>query len=346
MDSLTQAVLGAGVAAVCAPKEHRRKALLIGAALGTLPDLDVFIDYGDAVANFTYHRGFSHSLFVLAPLAVLLWWLLKQFWQPVRLQQQRWFYAIFLALITHPLLDAHTAYGTQLFWPLQSPPLTWSTLFIIDPLFTLPLVVGVLLIVIRPDGKTTHKILAMSLSISIVYLGWSWWAKNTIEDKVIRFYGSEKNDLVLFSTPTPFNTLFWRAVVMKEEHYSELYVPVFGDAKPRVNEYPNNRDLIENNRSLWSVARLYWFAQGFVKAERIDNQLVIADLRMGVEPHYVFRHVVAEMGNPHWKPVAAERLPETFNRQDVINLLKSLSGFDRFGQREPHLIGEDKALWD
>ncbi len=47
------------------PREHRRKALLVGAMLGTLPDLDVFIDFGDAVRNFTYHRGFSHSLFIL-----------------------------------------------------------------------------------------------------------------------------------------------------------------------------------------------------------------------------------------------------------------------------------------
>ena len=68
MDSLTQAALGAGVAAVCVRPEHRRRALLAGAMLGTVPDLDVLIDYGDAVANFTYHRGFSHSLFVLPPL--------------------------------------------------------------------------------------------------------------------------------------------------------------------------------------------------------------------------------------------------------------------------------------
>ncbi|MGI9205351.1 MAG: metal-dependent hydrolase, partial [Woeseiaceae bacterium] len=54
MDSLSQAVLGASVAGVCAPAGHRRKALLAGAMLGTLPDLDVLIDYGDAVRNFTY----------------------------------------------------------------------------------------------------------------------------------------------------------------------------------------------------------------------------------------------------------------------------------------------------
>ena len=101
--------------------------MLAGAALGTLPDLDVFIDYGDAVRNFTYHRGFSHSLLVLAPFSVALWLLLRRFWAPVREAPRRWLAAIALTLLTHPLLDAHTAYGTQLLWPLDSPPVAWST---------------------------------------------------------------------------------------------------------------------------------------------------------------------------------------------------------------------------
>ena len=65
MDSITQAVLGAGVQAALLGRWQGRKALLYGAMLGTLPDLDVVIDYGDAVAQMTYHRGFSHSLLVL-----------------------------------------------------------------------------------------------------------------------------------------------------------------------------------------------------------------------------------------------------------------------------------------
>ena len=138
MDSVTQAVLGAAIGGAIAPAGQRRKALLVGAALGTLPDLDVAIDYGDAVANFTFHRGFSHSLFVLPPFAVLLWLALRRWWAPVRDAPLRWLAIIGLALITHPLLDAHTAYGTQLLWPLDSPPVMWATLFIIDPIFALP----------------------------------------------------------------------------------------------------------------------------------------------------------------------------------------------------------------
>ena len=50
---------------------------------------------------------------------------------------------VWLCLVTHPLLDAFTVYGTQVLLPFSDYPVAWSTLFIIDPLYTLPLVVGV-----------------------------------------------------------------------------------------------------------------------------------------------------------------------------------------------------------
>ena len=53
MDSITQALLGASVQGAMLGRWQGRKALAYGAILGTLPDLDVVIDYGDAVANMT-----------------------------------------------------------------------------------------------------------------------------------------------------------------------------------------------------------------------------------------------------------------------------------------------------
>ena len=48
-------------------------------------------------------------------------------------------------LITHPLLDATTVYGTQLWLPFTNHPVGVGSLFVIDPLYTLPLLVGVML---------------------------------------------------------------------------------------------------------------------------------------------------------------------------------------------------------
>src|SRR5690606_24159749 len=139
MDSLTQILLGGPVAAAVAPPEHRRAALLAGAGLGRLPDLDslpIWLLTDDPVALMTLHRGASHSRLVLPRVGALLWWLCQRRGGRVAQAPGRWFWAIQLALVTQPLLDAFTVYGTQLLWPLSTPPVMWSSLFIIDPLYT------------------------------------------------------------------------------------------------------------------------------------------------------------------------------------------------------------------
>jgi inner membrane protein len=311
MDSVTQAVLGAAIGGAIAPRGARRKALLAGAALGTVPDLDVFIDYGGAVDNFTYHRGFSHSLFVLTPLSVLLWLILRRWWAPVRDAPYRWLALIVLALVTHPLLDAHTAYGTQLFWPFEPHPTMWATLFIIDPLYTLPLLAGVLFAAIRPYTLSSTMALRTALAVSTFYIAWSWMAHGIVKQNVEQaLTNSNLADAPVFLTPTPLNTVLWRAVVMTENGYLEGFDSLLVDEGPMQFEaYSSNRQVLEDASDIWAVERLRWFSQDFIKATVVDNRLLLADLRMGREPAYVFTHVVAARGNPHWKAVPTELLP-------------------------------------
>ncbi len=312
MDSLSQAVLGASVAGAIAPAGHRGKAMLLGAGLGTLPDLDVFIDFGGAVENFTYHRGFSHSLLVLAPFSVLLWLLLQRWWAPVREAPLRWLCAIGLTLLTHPLLDAHTAYGTQLFWPLPVPPTSWATLFIIDPLYTLPLLVGVLVAAFR--RRVAGTALRVGLVLSTLYVGWSWVAQATVSRNVEDALASmQLQDAPVFMTPTPLNTLLWRVVVMTDDGYLEGFDSLLIDeGVMRFTAHASAVDAMNIAGDVWAVERLRWFARDFVKASVENDKLVISDLRMGQEPVYVFSHVVAARGNPHWTPISTELLPMSF----------------------------------
>ena len=287
--------------------------MLLGAGLGTLPDLDVMIDFGGAVENFTYHRGFSHSLLVLAPFSVLLWLLLRRWWAPVRDKPLRWLAAVSLALLTHPLLDAHTAYGTQLFWPLTVPPTSWATLFIIDPLYTLPLLVGVLVAVFhRKVGGTALRV---GLVISTLYVGWSWVAQAMVSRHVDEALASmQLQDAPVFLTPTPLNTLLWRVVVMTDDGFLEGFDSLMIDEGTiNFTAYPSAVDAMEAAADIWAVNRLRWFAQDFVKASIDNDRLVISDLRMGQEPTYVFSHIVAARGNPHWKAIPAEPVPMSFS---------------------------------
>ena len=319
MDSVTQAALGAAIGGAIAPPGQRRKALLAGAALGTLPDLDVLIDYGDAVANFTYHRGFSHSLFVLPPVAFLLWLALRRWWAPVRDAPLRWLAIIGLALVTHPLLDAHTAYGTQLLWPLDSPPVMWATLFIIDPLFTLPMLVAVVVTAAWPARR--GNVARAALLLSTLYLGWSWMAQSIVARHTADALAERGlSGAPVFITPTPFNTLLWRIVVLTEDGYLEGFDSLLVDDWPiDFSAYSSDRQLLLEADTVRAVSRLRWFSRDFLKASVVDGRLLITDLRMGQQPIYVFTHVVAARGNPHWEPIPTELISPAIDERVLMD---------------------------
>ena len=145
MDSVSQILLGAACGELVLGRRVGRRAILVGAALGTLPDLDVLVPYEDAIDSFTYHRGWSHSVFVLSaasvPIAALVQLASGERGRSVG--YGHWLLGVWLILVTHPLLDSFTTYGTQLWWPLPLPPVAIGSVFIIDPLYTLPLAIGV-----------------------------------------------------------------------------------------------------------------------------------------------------------------------------------------------------------
>jgi len=334
MDSLTQIALGSCVAAACVPAPQRRQAAVIGAVLGTLPDLDVFLDYGDPVANFTMHRGFSHSLPVLALAGVVLWLVLKN-WSPMRQAPARWLAAILLALLTHTLLDAHTAYGTQLFWPMGWTPVSWATIFIIDPFYSLPLFAGMLAVMIRPASRAAGRWLAAGLVLSSLYLGWSWTAKALVTRQAWESLEARGiQGARLFVTPTPFNTLLWRVVARTEGgHFEGLNSLV---AKKRTMDFefhPSQDEILAATGNYPAVSRLIWFSGGFVGASIEGDRLILSDLRMGQHPNYVFRHAVARRGNPHWQEIKPERLSATISARQLKTLWEKIRTGDDRGQR-------------
>ncbi|MBB3139527.1 metal-dependent hydrolase [Halomonas organivorans] len=310
MDSLTQAALGAAIGGTVLGRRLGRKAVLLGAVLGTLPDLDVVIDYGDAVANVTRHRGFSHSLFVLAGLAAALALLATRLAPARDIGLRRWATFFGLCLLTHPLLDALTTYGTQLWWPLDVRPTAYPLVFIIDPLYSLPLLGGVLIALIT--GRA-HRAPAWGLALSCLYLTLSLGARTLVEQRlepVLAERGlSEAPRLV---QPTPFNVLLWRATVAESDRYHELLIGVFdGRQRPRVETFTRGTEAEAIALSGRAGRRLDWFAGPFLHYE-IDERtepaiLVATDLRLGFPGFHPFRFALAERSTDGWRPLTPTR---------------------------------------
>jgi inner membrane protein len=307
LDSLTQLTVGAAVGEAILGRQVGRKAMVWGAALGTLPDLDVLIPLGGPVEDFVYHRGFSHSFFLLAVVSPLVAWLITRIHSDSRDLFRRWWLHVFLVFEVAVLLDLFTIYGTQVLWPFDTTPRAWPVLFIVDPLFTMPVIAGVAaaLFLSRENGLG-HRLNAAGLILAAVYLGWAFGARELVNHTVREKLAAQDVQFEkLISTPAPLNTLLWRFVGIDGDQYFETYASIFdGDAPLDVSRYPRHLELLDGLDEHPPVAQLRWFTRGFYAVGQFgDDDIVMTDLRMGAEPNYVFSFTVARAAKPSPVPV-------------------------------------------
>ncbi|MCG7957705.1 MAG: metal-dependent hydrolase [Candidatus Thiodiazotropha taylori] len=297
MDPFTQILLGAAVGHATLGARVGRKALIWGAIFGGMPDLDIFLPHTDDVAAVTNHRGFSHSLITHTVVAPILGTGLARLHAKDGASITRWSLLVWLALATHALLDAITIYGTQLFWPGNGPPVGLGSIFIIDPLYTLLLLVGVLWAAFGKPRLTAGQFAnKVGLRLSTLYLALAIFiqaqVRDTAENELAR-QGAEYDRLI--ATPTPFNLLLWRIVAMDPDGYREGYYSLL-DPLPEIQfeHYPSNDSLLSSISDTYAVQRLRWFTKGFYRVREVDGRLEITDLRMGFEPRYIFSFVIGQ----------------------------------------------------
>ncbi len=272
------------------------KSALWGAVAGTLPDLDVFIDQGSPILNMVLHRAESHALFWLTlfspPFAAAIAKLHGE-WRLWR----RWWLAMWLALVTHPLLDTMTVYGTQLALPFSDYPFGVGSVFIIDPLFTVPLLVGTIWALCTRGRSGGLKANGIGLALGTAYLAWGVTAQfhvTQVAKSALAERGIAAEHLLV--TPTALNSVLWRVVAMSGESYHEgFYSLLDADKRIAFDRFARGNALNAEIAGIDGARRSAAFSKGFYKVhEDAAGRLRIADLRMGMEPTYSFDFAVAE----------------------------------------------------
>jgi len=304
MDSLTQAVLGATVYGAVMGRRQGRRALIYGAMLGTLPDLDVVISYPDPVSAMTHHRGFSHSLIVLSAFSVLLAWLLARLRPSPHYSGKRLWLAICLTLLTHPLLDAFTTYGTQLLWPFMPTPTAWSSIFIVDPVYTVPLAIATLLGLVLGMRSWIWRAVCGALAFSTVYLAFTVGAKLSVHAQAKEALTSQGVAYTtLFSGTAPLNSLLWRVMAKDGTgHYYEGFIGLLDKRTPTFTHLPLNPELASALEHSPEHQRLRWFTGDWLRYDEAGDSLVVTDLRMGMAGHHFFRFKMATRTENGWQP--------------------------------------------
>ncbi len=320
MDSLSQLALGAAVGvAVMGRRTALWKAAAWGAVAGTLPDLDVFIDHGNPVHNMVLHRAETHAPFWLTLFSVPFAAAVARMHGEWAIWK-RWWLAIWLALVTHPLLDTLTVYGTQIGLPFTNHPFGVGSVFIIDPLYTLPLLIGTMLALARSNLRAN----SFGLALSTAYLAWGVAVQMHVQRVAVESLAAQQlpAERVLV-TPTAFNSLAWRVLVMQRDHYLEGFYSLL-DAKRtvRFDRFERGTVMEAEVRGIDGYERIAAFSGGFYALQLQGPRVLIADLRMGQEPTYAFSFAIAERASP----ARALPIPEQLGtRPDAGKLLPWLA---------------------
>ncbi len=183
MDTVTQITLGAAVGEALLGKKIGNKAALWGAAFGVLPDLDVLVSpFVSEVQALAIHRGITHSFLFCVVAAPLFGWLLQRY-QKNDIRWKDWSWFVFWVFLTHIFIDVCTSYGTQVFQPFSNYSLSFNSIFIIDPFYTLPLLLGLATaLFLKRQSQNRRWANWLGIGISSLYLLLGFGVKHHINN--------------------------------------------------------------------------------------------------------------------------------------------------------------------
>lgn len=307
MDSVTHLVLGASMGEAILGKKIGKRAMLWGALANNLPDIDVFfVPFFDAPASFTVHRGITHSVLFAAVMAPLFGNLFSRINPGLNSNFRSWTLLFFTELLAHIVLDSFTAYGTGWFEPFSHYRISFNSIFVADPFYTLPLIVCVIaLILLKTHSPARKKWNKAGLLISTAYLVFTFINKAYVDHTFAKAMKEQNiTHTRYFSTPTPLNNFLWMGVA---EDTAGFYVGYYSDFdrndKIIFNRLLKNEQLITNYPDQDMIKGLKWFSDNYYCITLEDSAFSFNDIRFGQmwgwkDPHapFAFRFDLDEQG--------------------------------------------------
>lgn len=289
MDVLSQAVLGASFSQSFAKdKSKQLAAMLIGALAGMAPDLDVLIySSNDPLLFLEFHRQFTHSLFFI-PFGALLCALVFYHSAKGKLTFSQIYLFSFLGFSTHGLLDACTSYGTQIFWPFSNARIAWDIVSIVDPVFTIPILIGIIFSVY----KSNHLYARAVFVYAVVFLCLGFVQKQRAENVLYELaqQRGHKTERIIVK-PSFANRHVWKLIYEYEGSYyvdaAKLLMNskvITGTSIKKLNVISDFPLLPKDSQQAKDIERFRWFSNNYL-AVNPENPNVIIDVRYSLLPN-------------------------------------------------------------
>ncbi|HDM8226329.1 TPA: metal-dependent hydrolase [Vibrio campbellii] len=331
MDPLTQGLIGASLSLSASKKHHLVVAGALGLLAGMAPDLDILIrSTNDPLLFLEFHRQFTHSLFFI-PIGSFICALILHplIAKKGRLSfKQSWWYCA-LGYATHGLLDACTSYGTVLLWPFTDTRYSWSTVSVIDPLFTLPILFTLIFGLMKRNPRYPR----IAVVWALVYLTFGMYQRDRAEEAGWALAEARRHTPQrLEAKPTFANTLVWKVIYETEHHYhvdairaGRSIKTYTGESIAKLNVAADFPWLDPASQQAKDIERFRWFSDGFI-ARDPNKVLRIIDVRYSIVPNEINALWGIELSETAGKGMHVEytthRDSSQQSRQAFIEMLK------------------------
>lgn len=221
---------------------------------------------------------------------------------------KNWTLMFFLAFLTHWIIDACTAYGTQIFEPFSRYRVAFNNISILDPLYTVPMIIGLMGAFFAKKYPKQRFWNYLGITVATLYMASTFYGKSVMNNVVVdslEKQGIEYSEYITY--PSILNTVLWQTTVVAEDAY---YYGTYSllDKKPTVKfiKLPKNHHLIDKYQGEEHLDILLWFANGYYNLiEQPDGSIMFNNLRFGMlgvpetstvplEDRYIFRFVLTE----------------------------------------------------
>lgn len=305
MDSITQGLLGAAVAEAGFGKKLGNKAMLVGALCGVLPDLDMVSGAFGSWASMIHHRGITHSLFFAAAIAPVIGWAA---WRSFKRQSTiaTWSHLAFWSVVTHPLLDLFTSYGTQLLAPFSRERFALDAIPIVDPIYSVPLIVALIVALVARRRPIIGQVAATTALIATTsYLLFGWYQSHLAQSMAREQLAGEGFTVEHMRAQPVMLVWMWRIAARDAE--GNLRVGSLSTWRPSKIDFQSierpDDPLVDRALASEKGQIFTWFADGMIgyRIERHENgtSVFLDDQRYGsaLEPERSFWGARAEFDN-------------------------------------------------
>ncbi len=265
-------------------------AALIGGFAAMAPDADVAIySTTDPLLFLEYHRQFTHSL-AFIPVGAAICSLIALLFTRNILGLRQTYLLCLAGYATHALLDACTSYGTMLFWPFSDVRISWNNVSVVDPLFTLPAMIAVLLGVLK--RRTLFAWIGLAWMLGYLLLGVMQRDRALVAGaELAQQRGHVPSRLEV--KPSFANLLLWKLVYEHEGYYYIDAIRVGTKATSIIGERAAKLDLsthfswlTPDSQQARDIERFRWFSDDFLAIDQYEANGIV-DVRYSLLPNEV-----------------------------------------------------------